>query len=95
MALLYVQERPNLRYTRIDGSPVNFLHDGKVLEFLPGKHSFEVEISNYTVFGGADRTTHTTNFLISSFALELDMRAGFTYSLNFHGIKIIELPRTF
>lgn len=49
--MLFIYERPNMYFTSSDGRPVVFMHNGKVLEFRPGKHVFEANISNSKAFG--------------------------------------------
>ena len=79
-SVLYIQSRPNMKFRAIDGTPVNFIHDGKNLEFRPGKHVFDVEISTYKAYGGVGTVTYTPNFLIGSYRLELEMQPGHTYA---------------
>ena len=47
VALLFLMETAYRYYTSVDGEPVDFMYDGKVLEFLPGKHTFEIVLNNY------------------------------------------------
>lgn len=90
--MLFIHERPNMYFTSIDGQPLAFMHDRKVLEFRPGRHVFEANISNYQAFGSPAGITYTTRYTVKSYRLDLDMRPGFTYALNFRGINVDRLP---
>jgi hypothetical protein len=92
VALLFIHERPNMRFTKIDGKAVNFIYDGQVLEFRPGRHMFDVDLSTYRAYGTGVSISYTANFTISSHALELDMKPGYTYVLDFYGINVEVLP---
>lgn len=92
-AVLFVQSRLNSKYRTIDGLPVNFIYDGRVLEFAPGKHIFEVELSTYQTFG-YPMVSSTRNFLIGTYELQLDMQQGYTYALDFYTINAENLPST-
>lgn len=91
-ALLFLHSRPNMKFRKIDGKPVNFIYDGRILEFAPGKHTFEVELSTYRAYGTGFSITYTPNYLIGSYALEVDLKPGYTYALDFGGINVHTLP---
>lgn len=81
-----------MKFRAIDGTPVNFIYDGKVLEFKPGKHSFEVELSTYKVTGTPTMYFYTKEFDIGTYRLEIEMLPGHTYALDFTGINVDTLP---
>ncbi len=93
VAKLYIHERPNMTYKFVDGEPVNFFPDGKVLEFRPGSHEFVVALSTYKAYGTGSSISMTTEFLEKRFRLNLDMQPGYTYALDFTGVNVDFLPR--
>lgn len=92
-ALLFLHTRANMRYRQVDGVPVQFVYDGDVKEFKPGLHHFIVEVSNYQASGGPSLVIYTTEYDIATFELDVEMRAGYTYVLDYRGINVPTLPK--
>ncbi|MDQ1923310.1 hypothetical protein [Massilia pseudoviolaceinigra] len=91
LALLFIHGRPNSKYRMIDGKPVDFIYGGRVLEFAPGKHVFQVELSTFRIEGWPI-SRQTTDFLIGTYENEIDMRPGYTYAHDFHTVNAHQLP---
>ncbi|MFZ6641700.1 hypothetical protein ACO0LL_18300 [Undibacterium sp. TC4M20W] len=92
-ALLFLHTRPNMKYRQVDGVPVNFVYDGDIKEFKPGLHRFTVEVSTYQARGGPSLMYFTTEYDIATFELEVNMRVGYTYVLDYRDVNVPTLPK--
>lgn len=75
-SLVYIHESPVIRFKEIDGKKVDFVHDGKVLEFEPGDHKFLIEIS-----GDDSDSKEPVSYY---YHILLNMEPGFSYTHNFN-----------
>jgi hypothetical protein len=84
VSLVFIHEKPSMYFTAVDGKPVDFFPDGLKLEFQPGRHVFEVNVTTHRAYAIGSVISETARYTVGSYRLELDLLPGYTYALDFH-----------